>query len=136
MRAHPRCVGLAANQVGVLRRIIVLDTRAHPRTTVTHGLQVVINPVLVVAEGEVTGREGCLSLPGLTAAIARAARVVARGVGLDGEAIEIATAGFEAVVLQHEIDHLDGILILDRVRSEEDLFPRRRSPRLGQRGSQ
>ena len=125
MRASPACVGLAAPQIGVSKRAIVVDVSAHPKTTVSHGLVVLIDPEVVEVSGRDVGREGCMSVPDLTADVGRATHLVVRGTSPEGP-IVIATEGFEARAFQHEIDHLDGLLILDRVSSlATDVFTRR-----------
>ena len=126
MRASPRCVGVAAPQLGELVRMVVVDVTDHPKATTAHGLLVLVNPVVVEAEGDELGREGCLSIPDLTANVRRATRVRVEATTVAGEPLVVATEGFEARALQHELDHLDGILFLDRVASREALFPRRR----------
>jgi peptide deformylase len=126
MRASPACVGLAAPQIGVSKRAIVVDVSEHPKTTVTHGLIALFDPVLVEVEGRERGREGCMSVPDLTANVIRARRVSVAGIGVDGSEVVLETEGFEARAFQHEIDHLDGALILDRVASlTDDVFRRR-----------
>jgi peptide deformylase len=126
MAASPACVGLAAPQIGVSRRAFVLDVSGHPKTTVCHGLVVLLDPVIVESSGRVVGREGCMSVPDLTANVARATSIVVSGTTPDGERRVIATEGFEARGFQHEIDHLDGLLILDRVASlTTDVFRRK-----------
>lgn len=126
MRASPACVGLAAPQIGVSRRVIVVDVTDHPKTTLCHGLVVLIDPYVVEATGKKIGREGCMSVPDLTANVARAETIVLAGRDAAGETRVIASEGFEARAFQHEIDHLDGALILDRVASiTRDIFPRR-----------
>ena len=126
MDASPACVGLAAPQIGVSRRVIVVDVSAHPKTTVNHGLVVMIDPVIVESSGREVGREGCMSVPDLTANVARATSIVVRGRTPEGDDRIVATEGFEARAFQHEIDHLDGMLILDRVDSlTTDVFRRR-----------
>jgi len=125
MRVSPACVGLAAPQIGVNQRVIVVDVTGHPKTRTCHGLVCLIDPVIVDTSGRNVGREGCMSVPDLTARVARAERVVVRGVDDDGGERVIATDAFEARALQHEIDHLDGLLILDRVASlSTDVFRR------------
>lgn len=120
-------VGLAAPQIGARVRAIVVDAGRNPRHT-GQGRFVLFNPEIVAREGEQLFREGCLSLPDYTANIRRARFVRVRGLDLAGEIREIGAEGFEAVVFQHEIDHLDGILFLDRVVDlKTDLF--RRKPR-------
>jgi peptide deformylase len=125
MRASPACVGLAAPQLGLGRRAFALDVSAHPKTTVSHGLVVLFDPEIVEADGRETGREGCMSVPDLTANVARAISIVVRGMSPAGEEVVISTEGFEARAFQHEIDHLEGMLILDRVASlATDVFRR------------
>ena len=126
MAASPACVGLAAPQIRVSRRAFALDVSGHPKTTVCHGLVVLLDPVIVESSGRVVGREGCMSVPDLTANVARATSIVVSGTTPEGERRVIATEGFEARAFQHEIDHLDGLLILDRVASlTTDVFRRK-----------
>lgn len=126
MRASPACVGLAAPQIGVARRAFVVDVTGHPKATTSHGLVMLFEPEVLSASGREIGREGCLSVPDLTANVARATEILVRGMGADGEEVVVAAEGFEARALQHELDHLDGILILDRVASlATDVFRRR-----------
>jgi peptide deformylase len=126
MRASPACVGLAAPQIGVGRRAFVVDVTGHPKAATCHGLVVMFDPVIVSASGREVGREGCMSVPDLTANVARATEIVLHGQGVDGEEVMVATKGFEARAFQHELDHLDGTLILDRVASlATDVFRRR-----------
>lgn len=124
VRSHPGCVGLAAPQIGALARVVVIDATADPRASGTHGIVSLVNPEIILAAGSRAGREGCLSLPGLTASIRRATKVVIAGRSVRGEDVLIEAGGFEARVLQHELDHLDGVLIHDRVESIADLAPR------------
>jgi len=125
MRGSPACVGLAAPQIGVNQRVIVVDVTGHPKTGTCHGLVCLIDPVIVDTSGRNVGREGCMSVPDLTARVARSERVVVRGIDDTGAERVIATDAFEARALQHEIDHLDGLLILDRVASlSTDVFRR------------
>ena len=122
----PRTVGIAAPQVGVLSRIAVVDTSRNPKHPAGHGLLVLVNPRIVAHDGEQFFREGCLSLPDYTANIRRFQSVTVEALGLDGETVSVDAEGFEAVVLQHEIDHLDGLLFLDRVADmKRDLFRRK-----------
>jgi peptide deformylase len=126
MRAHPRCVGLAAPQLGALVRMAVVDVTGHPRATSSNGLVVLVNPVLLDADGSDVGREGCLSVPEFTANVRRATRVVVDGLTPNGEGRRVEAEGFEARCLLHELDHLDGVLFLDRVASlATDVFRRR-----------
>jgi peptide deformylase len=105
-------VGLAAPQVGVSERLIVLDVRNREGTK---ELITLINPEIIEAEGQVVEEEGCLSLPGITENVTRAERVLVRGYDLDEQEQEIEAKGLLAVALQHEIDHLEGILFIDRI---------------------
>ena len=126
MAASPACVGLAAPQIGVSRRVFALDVSAHPKATVAHGLVILFDPVILESSGREVGREGCMSVPDLTANVGRATRIVVQGRTPEGDVRVIATEGFEARAFQHEIDHLDGMLILDRVASlERDVFKRK-----------
>lgn len=128
MRAHPRCVGIAANQIGVLRRCVVVDVTEHPKARSCNGLVVLFDPVVVEAAGSEIGREGCLSIPGLTANVRRATEVVVSGRDPRGEQRLVEADAFEARALLHEIDHLAGVLFLDRVANlATDVFRRQRS---------
>lgn len=125
-RSFPRTVGIAAPQVGELWRVAWIDCTGHPKAPDALGPTWLVNPVLLEQEGAVVGREGCLSLPDITANVRRAERIVVEAEGLDGHRRTLRTSGFEARVILHEMDHLDGILILDRVASLTlDVFPRR-----------
>ena len=127
MRSHSRCVGLAAPQVGSSLRIAVMDGTGHPNVSAGHGLLVLINPILEAAEGAVVGRECCLSVPALTANVRRATRVRLRALDQSGALRTITLDGFEAIIAQHEIDHLNGTLFLDRVANlKTDVFQRRK----------
>ena len=124
----PRTVGIAAPQIGVMARIAVVDTSRNPKHPGGHGLLVLVNPKVTAYDGEQFFREGCLSLPDYTANIKRRRSITVCALSLDGEEVTLDAEGFEAVVLQHEIDHLDGILFLDRVANvKTDLF-RRKEP--------
>lgn len=127
MRAHPGCVGLAAPQLGDLVRMLVVDVTGDRRATVSNGLLVLVNPRLVSASGSVVAREGCLSIPDFTANVRRATQIVMEAATPDEEMRRIESEGFEARCLLHELDHLDGILFLDRVDSlKTDVFRRKR----------
>src|SRR5918995_3380288 len=117
MRASPACVGLAAPQIGVGLRAFAVDVTGHRKARSCAGELVLFDPVLVSATKPVLGREGCLSIPDLTGDVARATEVVVRGVGVDGSERIIEADAFEARALLHELDHLDGLLFLDRVAS-------------------
>jgi peptide deformylase len=127
MRAAPGCVGVAAPQIGEPVRMFALDVTGHRRVRSCAGLVVLVNPRMVEASGQRLGREGCLSVPDLTADISRAERVVVAGrePGTGTERTVEADA-FEARAFQHELDHLDGLLILDRVAGAHALHARRR----------
>ena len=130
MRASPACVGIAAPQIGVSARAFCIDVSGHRRAKTNHGLVVMINPVVVKRDGRDVMREGCMSLPDLTANVGRAERVTVEGSSPQGERLTIEAEGFEARAFQHEIDHLAGLLFLDRVSSlTADVFPRKRYDR-------
>jgi peptide deformylase len=119
-------IGLAAIQVGVPARLIVLDVHDE-NTEPGRQLLKLINPVIAEREGEVTWEEGCLSVPEFTADVRRAQRVLVRAWTPDEREIEIEADELLAVALQHEIDHLDGKLFLDRIsRLKRDLYRARR----------
>ncbi len=124
MGAHAGCVGLAAPQIGEPLRIAVVDASRGRRPCRNHGLLVMLDPEIVAREGEALGREGCLSVPDWTGIVRRAARVRVRFATPAGETREIEARGFEARAIQHELDHLDGVLFLDRVASPRDLVRR------------
>jgi peptide deformylase len=127
MRAHERCVGVAANQIGELLRCICVDVTGHSKARSSNGLIVLFDPEIVSAQGAEVAREGCLSLPDLTANVRRATDVIVRGTNPTGDTVQIDADAFEARALLHEIDHLDGILFLDRVDNvAKDVFARRR----------
>jgi peptide deformylase len=125
MAAAPRCVGIAAPQIGEEVRIATVDVTGHPKATSCAGLLVLVNPVIVNAAGTEVGREGCLSIPDFTADVRRATEVVVEATDRGGSPLRVAADGFEARCLQHEIDHLDGILFLDRVESPTQVFRRK-----------
>ena len=128
LAAHEGCVGLAAPQLGELVRVVVVDVRGHRKATSSNDLLVLVNPEVVRADGAEVAREGCLSIPRLTANVRRATRIEVRALTPTGEPLELVSEGFEARWLLHEIDHLDGLLFLDRVDSlRTDVFRRKRS---------
>ncbi len=124
MRASPACVGLAAPQVGVSLRIFCVDVTGHGKARSCHGPVVLVDPEVVAAGTAVSGREGCMSVPDLTGDVARATELVIRGRTPEGVDRVLQVDAFEARAFQHELDHLDGLLFLDRVTSGR-LFPRR-----------
>ncbi len=109
---HAPGIGLAATQVGKPVRIIVFDL--HPREE-GHDPFCLINPEIIEAEGEQSLEEGCLSVPEYFSEVKRKAKVKVRGLDAKGKPVEVCGEGVLATVLQHEIDHLDGILFLDRI---------------------
>jgi peptide deformylase len=122
----PGCVGLAAQQVGVAARVFSVDVSGHAKTRMCHGAFVLCNAEVVSATRKERGREGCMSVPDFTGDVARARRLVVAGqLPLTGQWVEISTDGFEAVALQHEIDHTNGLLFLDRVSGPHGVHPRR-----------
>jgi peptide deformylase len=122
MSAHEGCVGLAAPQIGASVRVVVVDVREHPKAESSNGLLMLVNPVIVGEEGADVAREGCLSIPHLTANVRRATRIE-----VEARDVQLESSGFEARCLLHEIDHLDGLLFLDRVDSlSTDVFRRRK----------
>ena len=129
MRASPGCVGIAAPQVGVSRRIIAVDVSTHRRGSQeeNHGLLVLVNPEILAMGGKQLVREGCMSVPDYTANVQRAQWVLVDALDREGKQVIIEAIGFEAVAIQHEVDHLDGYLFLDRVSSiKTDIFRRKR----------
>jgi peptide deformylase len=127
MLAHEGCVGLAAPQIDEAVRLVVVDVTEHPRADTSNGLLVLAEPRVVAAEGSEVAREGCLSIPELTANVRRATRITVEGNRPSGNPHRVESEGFEARCLLHEIDHLDGILFLDRVDSlTADVFRRKR----------
>ncbi len=125
MRASPACVGLAAPQIGVGRRAFAVDVSGHKKAVSCHGEFVVFDPEIVSADLPEPAREGCMSVPDLTAEVLRATRVTMAGTGLEGERIVIEADAFEARAVLHEFDHLDGLVILDRVVGPHAVFPRK-----------
>lgn len=99
-------VGLAAPQIGISKRVIVVD--------VGEGLIELINPVIYEAFGKETDIEGCLSLPNLIGEVTRSANIKVKGLNRQGQEVDVTAAGFLARAFQHEIDHLDGILFIDK----------------------
>jgi len=115
-------IGLAAPQIGVSQRLIVADMRKEGDGE----LITLINPVIVSGEGHNAIDEGCLSVPDFTAEVPRHAEILVRGVTLDEKEIEFAASDLLAIVLQHEIDHLNGILFIDRISSlKRDIYLRK-----------
>ena len=116
MRQSPACVGLAAPQVGESVRMFCLDVTGHRKAKSCAGLVVMVNPRIVERSADIVMREGCMSVPNLTGDVARAERVVVEGFE-PGSAnlVRIVADGIEARCFQHEIDHLDGFVFIDRI---------------------
>jgi peptide deformylase len=127
MRAYGHCVGLAAPQLGVGLRAFCVDVTGHPKARSCAGLVVLLDPELVAAGAPAVAREGCMSVPDLTGNLARPATVAVQGTTPEGATRLVEADAIEARALLHELDHLDGLLFLDRVVSAStDLFRRRR----------
>ena len=125
MRAGPGGVGIAAPQVGRLQRIAIVDVSEKPKTP-NHGKLILINPEITDWQGMKKGREGCMSVPDFTGNVIRAEKVKIKFQDVNGDWIEHDMEGFEARAVQHEMDHLDGLLFLDRLVSRRsDLFRRK-----------
>ncbi|MEF3255597.1 MAG: peptide deformylase [Deferribacterales bacterium] len=119
-------VGIAAPQIGELIRVIVIDPSKNKKCTEHHGPQVMINPEILKWEGLTQFREGCMSVPDYTGNVARAEKIIVQFLDENGEQKVFETSGFEAILIQHEIDHLDGVLFIDRIISKRtDLFRRK-----------
>lgn len=128
MVASGHSVGVAAPQIGVCSRVAVVDVSSSKLGRDNHhGLLEMINPEILESEGCKTSREGCMSVPDYTGNVRRAESVVVRFFDRTGQRRVIRASGFEAIALQHEIDHLDGFLFLDRISSlKTDLFRRKK----------
>ena len=129
MAAGPGGVGIAATQVGVMQRIAIVDVSNYPRlkNAKHHGHLILINPEILDWQGMKKGREGCMSVPDFTGNVIRAENIVLNALDENGIKQEYEMEGFEARAVQHEIDHLDGLLFLDRLVSRRnDLFKRKK----------
>lgn len=125
MRAGPGGVGIAAPQVGRFERIVIVDVSRKPKLK-HHGRLVLINPEITEWEGLAVGREGCMSVPDYTGNVVRAERIRLQALDEQGELRDYQMEGYEARAAQHEMDHLDGMLFLDRLVSRRnDLFRRK-----------
>jgi peptide deformylase len=125
MRGSPHSVGVAAPQIGVPRRAFCIDVTGHPKARSCHGEVVLFDPVVVARDGAEVGREGCMSVPDLTGDVARATSLAVRGLGMDGHEHTFEVDAFEARAVQHELDHVDGLLFLDRIVHTDRLYRRR-----------
>jgi peptide deformylase len=128
MHDGPGSVGVAASQIGVTLRVCVVDVskNRHGKEN-NHGLLRMINPEITDRSGSATMREGCMSVPDYTGDVDRATEITLQFSEPDGTSRVITASGFEAVAIQHEMDHLDGILFLDRVTSIKTGLFRRKS---------
>lgn len=118
-------VGIAAPQVGRLQRIIIVDITSKPKHK-NNGRMILVNPEITEWSGTVVGREGCLSVPDYTGNVIRASKLTLEAKDKYGSACSFHCEGFEARAVQHELDHLEGILFVDRVVSRRnDLFTRK-----------
>ena len=120
-------VGVAAPQIGVLQRVMVVDvsTSKLGRDN-NHGLLEMVNPEIIERSGSKMMREGCMSVPDYTGNVTRAEHIVIEFTNRNGQLRVIEASGFEAIAIQHELDHLDGLLFLDRVSSlKTDLYRRK-----------
>lgn len=125
MRAGPGAAGIAAPQVGCFERIAIVDVSQRGKTP-SHGCLVLVNAEITDWDGLVIGREGCLSVPDYTGNVVRARSIEVQAHDVDGVRQTYACEGFEARAIQHELDHLDGVLFLDRLVSRRnDLFRRK-----------
>ncbi|MFH2012740.1 MAG: peptide deformylase [Pseudomonadota bacterium] len=116
-------IGLAAPQVGESCRLITVDVARKDESLI-----VLINPEIISAEGECAEEEGCLSVPDFNEVVLRKKMVVVKGLDIEGREIQIPAEGLLAIVIQHEIDHLNGILIIDRVsKLKRDIFKKKLS---------
>ena len=106
-------IGLAATQVGVLKRLIIVDIGEDDDEE--YEPLVLFNPQLLSSEGDIVAEEGCLSIPDVTVDVKRPERIVVEGLNLQCESVRIEADGLLARVLQHEIDHLNGVLFIDRI---------------------
>ena len=133
MYGSPGCIGLAAPQIGVASRAFALDVSIMRKPPAgNHGLVVLFDPELVLTTGSDLKREGCMSVPDFTCDVRRATDIVVRGTTPEGRTRVIEATGFEARAFQHELDHLDGLLVLDRVAARADVFPRKRRAKPGE----
>lgn len=128
MREGPGSVGVAAPQIGVSLRVCVVDvSNSKLGRDNNHGLLVLINPEITKQEGCAAMREGCMSVPDYTGDVERSTQITVSYRDLDGTACIVEATGFEAVAIQHEMDHLDGVLFLDRIVSLKTGLFRRKS---------
>ena len=121
----PGAVGIAAPQVGWFERVVIVDVSGRKKTR-SHGHLILVNPEITEWDGYAVGREGCLSVPDYTGNVIRAEKIRLRALDREGNALSFDMEGFEARAVQHEMDHIDGLLFLDRLVSRrQDLFQRK-----------
>lgn len=119
--------GIAAPQIGELKRIITIDASLNKKCKENHGFMAMINPEIIEHSGMITSREGCMSVPDFTGNVTRAERIVVQYFDENMQPSVLETSGFEAILIQHETDHLNGMLFIDRVISKRtDLFRRKK----------
>lgn len=124
-RAGPGAVGIAAPQTGWFERVLIVDVSGRKKTA-NHGHLILVNPEITEWDGFAMGREGCLSVPDYTGNVVRAERIHLQAKDRQGQPLVFTMEGFEARAIQHELDHLDGLLFLDRLVSRhQDLFERK-----------
>lgn len=125
MRAGPGAVGIAAPQIGWGQRVVIVDISSKPNLP-NHGKLILVNLEITSWDGYAMGREGCLSVPDYTGNVIRAERIALEAYDPYGARLQLHLEGFEARAVQHEADHLDGLLFLDRLVSRRtDLFKRK-----------
>ncbi len=125
MAASPACVGLAAPQIGVSLRAFAVDVTGHRHARSCHGPFVLFDPRVAEPGEAVVAREGCMSVPDLTGDVARPADLTVTGFDPDGRRRSLRVDGFEARAVLHELDHLDGLVFLDRVAGPHSVFARK-----------
>lgn len=125
MGASPACVGLAAPQIGVARRAFAVDVTGHRKARSCHGAFVLFDPEILSVDGHDTAREGCMSVPDLTGDVTRPSLVTVAGSDPHGHRRVMEVDAFEARAVLHEMDHLEGMVFLDRVTGPHRVFPRK-----------
>jgi len=125
-QSGPGAVGIASPQVNMFKRVVIVDVSNMRKPVDNHGHMIMVNPEITEWDGMAMGREGCLSVPDFTGNVIRAEKIKLNYLDENGTQHEIESTGFEARAIQHEMDHLDGLLFLDRLVSRRsDLFKRK-----------
>lgn len=125
-QAGPGAVGIAAPQVGYFQRVVIVDVSNTRKPVPNHGYMILVNPEITRWDAFEVAREGCLSVPDFTGNVIRAKRISLQAQDRYGNPLTFDMEGFEARAVQHEIDHLDGLVFLDRVVSRKsDIFKRK-----------